>query len=371
MKILFVIDTLGSGGAQRLLFNLANGLSENYQTSILVYNSKENFFNIFKKEIRVNYIKKTLGKGAKLSTLFGIWKHINNSDIVISFMPSSNIYCALSKALFNWEKILICNEVSINNILESKFKRLITNFLYFFATHIICNTNTQKNYLKKYNFLKNKTSTIFNGCDILPFNKRPKKIFTNKRLIIVGRIAYPKNGIRLLKALKLFHEKYKFLPIIEWAGRIDNSRTENNLVYNKMINFLDCNPKLNKSFKFVGEIKNITEFYKNSDGLISPSIYEGLPFVICEAMFSGCPVLASDIADNNIILGRNEERGFLCDPLSVKSILNGLEKLVFNPETKIKKMTLNARKFAEKNLANKIMVEKYKTLIEKFNINTL
>ena len=88
-------------------------------------------------------------------------------------------------------------------------------------------------------------------------------------------------------------------------------------------------------------------------------------------MFSGCPVLASDIADNNIILGRNEERGFLCDPLSVKSILNGLEKLVFNPETKIKKMTLNARKFAEKNLANKIMVEKYKTLIEKFNINTL
>jgi len=364
MKILFVIDTLGSGGAQRLLLNLANGLSAYFETTVLIYNSKEKFFNFFKDDIKIVKIKRTKGKGVKFGVFIGIWKEIYKSEIVISYMPSTNIYCILGKLFFNWKAKIICNEVSISNILESKFKRLITNISYIFATHIVCNTNAQRNYLKEYFFLKNKTSTIYNGCDKIPFKKRFEKEVQNKKLIIIGRIAYPKNGIRLLLALKLFYKKHKFLPKVEWAGRVDNSNKENELIYDEMIGVLRKNPVLKNNFKFVGEIQNIIEFYEEADGLISPSIYEGLPFVICEAMLNGCPILATNISDNNIILGNKEEKGFLCDPLSVTSICEGIEKLVFIKEEKITKMTLNSRIFAEKNLTEKTMVEKYKLLIE-------
>ena len=45
MKLLLVIDDLGSGGAQRQLVNLARGLKNNYdQVGIFIYNPSGNFF---------------------------------------------------------------------------------------------------------------------------------------------------------------------------------------------------------------------------------------------------------------------------------------------------------------------------------------
>ena len=153
------------------------------------------------------------------------------------------------------------------------------------------------------------------------------------------------------------------MPKVKWAGRIDDTTFENNEMYKKMIDFLNKNQNVNNSFEFIGEIKDIYSLYEDADGLISPSIYEVLPYVICESMLKGCPVLASNIADNALILGRNSEKGLLCNPLSVKSISKGIEKIVFLDQKELLKMTLNARKYAEDNFSNTQMIDKYQTLI--------
>lgn len=365
MRLLLVIDTLESGGAQRLFVNLANGLSRIFDTRIVIYNSTGEYFHNCEKRIKKIEIKKTRFKGIKIKTFLRIWKEIKRSDIVISFMPSSSIYCSLCRSLFNWNNKLICNEVSINNILESKIKRLITNISYLNSNHIVCNTHKQREYLNNFPFLKNKTSTIFNGCSDINFFKRKFKDHKNKKLIVVGRVAYAKNGLRLLKSLKLFHKRNNFLPKVEWAGRVDSSRSLSNKINNQMKNFLKENPVVNSNFKFIGEIKKIENLYRTSDGLVSASIFEGLPYVICEAMFSGIPILASDISDNKFILGENSDRGLLCDPLSVRSICEGLESLIFLQEEKSISMTINAREFAEKNFTNSKMLNSYENLIRK------
>ena len=363
MKLLLVIDTLESGGAQRLFVNLANGLSQYFEIRVLVYNSTGNIFHSCNRDIKIIQIKKTRFKGFKLNILKRIWDEQRKSDMVISYMPSSNIYCAISRLFFNWDKKLICNEVSINNQLESKFKRFITNFSYILASSVVCNTYKQAKYLNKFFFLKNKTITIFNGCNEIKYKERIKKEANKKKLIVVGRIAYPKNGLRFLKALKLFHNKYNFLPYVEWAGRVDSSRQENKNLYKQMLIFLKNNNDVNKFFKFAGEIKDINSFYANSDGLILPSIYEGLSYVICEAMFNGCPILATNISDNKFILGENSEKGLICDAFSEKSIFEGIEKLVFLKYPKLIKMTLRARLFADNHFTVDKMINTYKKLI--------
>ena len=103
--------------------------------------------------------------------------------------------------------------------------------------------------------------------------------------------------------------------------------------------------------------------------MISCSIFEGLPYAICEAMQSGCPVLASNISDNSLILGEKCEKGILCDPLSEESISNGLEKLLFMSNSEISIMTKNARKFAEENFSNKKMTNCYLNLIKNLQKN--
>jgi len=366
MRILLVIDTLESGGAQRLFVNLANGISKIFDTWILLYNSTGEYFHKCDNNLKIIEIRKTPHRGIKLNTYIRIWKEIKRSDLIISFMPSSSIYCFLSRSFFNWNNKLICNEVSINNILESKLKRLITNFSYIKSDHIICNTKKQRDYLKNLPFLNNKVSTIYNGCKDIKFYKKEFKDNKKKKLIIIGRVAYAKNGLRLLKSLKLFHQKHNFLPKVEWAGRLDASRSKSNKLYNDMKIFLKENPIVCKNFEFIGEVKEIEDLYKNADGLISVSIFEGLPYVICEAMFSGCPVLASNISDNGIILGENSERGFLCNPLSIQSICGGLENLIFSPEEKLLDMTIKSRTFAEDHFSLQKMLNSYKNLIREF-----
>ena len=214
MKLLLVIDTLRSGGAQRLFVNLLNGLSDIYDTEILIYNSTGNFYYPYKKNIKTTIIKKTPRNGFKFYTFYIIWSEMRKADIIISFMPSSSIYCCLSRSIFNWNNILICKEVSINNKNENNFKNLIKNYFYILASHIVCNTHKQKRYLSKYKFLRTKISTIFNGCDSKNI-KFKKKLFNNSRnktFIVVGRIAFPKNGLRFLKALKLFYKKINSCP---------------------------------------------------------------------------------------------------------------------------------------------------------------
>ena len=49
--------------------------------------------------------------------------------------------------------------------------------------------------------------------------------------------------------------------------------------------------------------------------------------VLCEAMLSGCFVVASSVCDHPKIIGDNE-RGILCDPLSPESICIALENFM-------------------------------------------
>ena len=366
MKIVFIIDSIGSGGAQRLLINIAKGLSKKYQTKIILYNqvsdidSKE-ISEIFTKKLNSNQLK-----GLSIKTIFKIREEIRDSNLLISFMPSSNIYCSISKLFLNNIYHIAC-EVSTKNIVEGKLKRLIANFSNYFSNKIVCNTYMQADYIGKFPGMKNKVLTIWNGCENINFKQRERRIKEDLKFIIVGRVAYPKNGFRFLKGLKLFYEKYKYLPFIKWIGRRDLSDKWNIEINEKMDNFLKKHKYIAERFSFVGEKKNIINEYSKSDGIILPSIYEGLPYVICEAMLNGTPIMASKVGDNNIILGEKEERGILFDPYSEKEISEKLNIFISLKNKKIEKMTHNARKFAEKHFMVENMLSSYEKIIDTLN----
>jgi glycosyltransferase involved in cell wall biosynthesis len=81
-------------------------------------------------------------------------------------------------------------------------------------------------------------------------------------------------------------------------------------------------------------------------------------------MLSGCPVVATRISDNERILGANEERGFLCDPLSPSDICLAIERRVDMSPENIERMTRDARQFAEDHFLIPKMVDGYLRVIE-------
>ena len=152
-----------------------------------------------------------------------------------------------------------------------------------------------------------------------------------------------------------------------WVGRRDDDiRSSKDYMSIKMQRdmdfFLEQNKSIKKNWTWIESVDDIYEFYEKTDALIIPSIYEGLPLVLCEAMLSGCFVIASSVCDHPMIIGDNE-RGLLCNPLSPESICICLENLN-NMDAEVKSIIVKrARKFAIKNFDLDQMLNKYETLL--------
>lgn len=363
MKILFVIDSLGSGGAQRMFVNIVNGLSAVHQATVFLYNANSDFFRSdLLPAIPVHHLDRRARRGFSLDVVKALKRHMDDADVVMSFLPTANVYCAIAGMLSRRARHVAC-EMSVINETESMTRRLVANLANYQSRHVVCNSFAQADYISALPGMANKVSAIWNGCADLSFAVRPARDPRSLSLMVVGRVAYPKNGVRLLQALQIFYERNRFVPRVSWAGR-DDSDERARMMKQQMLDFLQHHPAVNERFRFVGEISDIGKLYADADALILPSIYEGVPVVICEAMFSGCPVVATRISDNQKILGGNEERGFLCDPLSPADLCSAIERRVGKSGESLEQMTREARYFAEEHFSVPKMVDGYRQVIE-------
>lgn len=80
-----------------------------------------------------------------------------------------------------------------------------------------------------------------------------------------------------------------------------------------------------------GAVRDIKRIYDSTDYLVIPSLTEGLPYVLLEAMGSGIPVLATSVGDIPLLI-RDGHTGFLVPPGDIESLARGMEDLVSMPE---------------------------------------
>jgi glycosyltransferase involved in cell wall biosynthesis len=124
---------------------------------------------------------------------------------------------------------------------------------------------------------------------------------------------------------------------------------------------LDQYANVKANWTWLGEREDIPELLTKHRALIHPSLYEGLPNVVCEALIAGRPVLVSDVCDHAILV-KNKERGFLFDPLDPKSIADAIEYLTEQSDAQWRDFTVNARRYATKSFGIDRMVREYEEL---------
>ena len=73
------------------------------------------------------------------------------------------------------------------------------------------------------------------------------------------------------------------------------------------------------------------EFYQAADVFLLPSLEEGLPTVLLEAMSSGLPCIATRIGGVTDVL-QNEREGLMITPGSIEELSDAMKRMMSQPE---------------------------------------
>jgi len=213
---------------------------------------------------------------------------------------------------------------------------LIERFNIKRAKKVICMNQETKDYYSKI-AEKNKFILMDNGLDVLSIHSKPK---SKPILFSLSRLSEQKGLDYLLDALVIIDKK---VPVFEFTIAGDGDRD-----YVEKLNKKASKLK-NIKIKFVGLVQGKTkeDLLNRGSIFIIPSLYEGFPATLIEAMSHNCAVIASDCGGLiNIV---KNSFGILV-PFSneTKRAENLAKAIESSLKWNIKKMGENARKESEK-----------------------
>lgn len=335
-KILLVIEGIGSGGAENQICRLTSLLTNaGYECRLISYVENQ-FYEPFLESNHVDYAFLPELR-PKVTRVFRMIKYIKKyaPECVISYLPSVNKLLCLCRLFCDFN--LIVSER--NNEMWAKTYYLIAFNLYRLANHIVTNTYTQYDYIREhYSFLSKKLSVIVNFVDTDVFIPSSEKEDNQKfTILLVGRYAIQKNVARFLDSVSEI--KKQNLPIkFEWIGSVSVDSSYYSMCCEKVKTL-----GIEDYVVLSPETDNLLEKYQKADAFCLPSIYEGYPNVILEAMSCQLPILCSNICDNATIVKENVN-GFLFDPYDIQQMVDSIKKLYNLPSKEKILMGQNNRK---------------------------
>ncbi len=357
-RILLIIESLGAGGAERQITHLAVQLTEKgYKVEVLYYIKKEFYLPV----LMEHHVKATYLKEASLPKFrfFVLRRHIKSAkpDTIITYSVSPGMIACVLKLLGEQFKLI----VSERNTTQKLNKREnLKFFLCRWADYVVPNSQSQGNFVvSHFPKLSNKVRVIQNYVDIESF--KPSKDVYEKheetRMICVGRLVPQKNLIRFINAINIVL-KDGFQLHVDWYGQDFNDLHSQEI--HQLVESLDIQDK----FCFHAPSTMIQEEYVKADVFCLPSIYEGFPNVLCEAMSCGLPVLCSRVSDIPYIM-EDCKNGFLFDPLCVDNIAKTIINYLQLSSEKKREMSDRSIAISKNKFREGRFVQQYIDLIEK------
>jgi len=320
MKIAFIINSLGGGGAERVVTTLSNYLIQNgYEITIILLEKDIIQYDLDKRVNLVVLKTSRITKGiAKIMfiplqalELNYILKKIK-IDKSISFLTRANLVFSFTK-FFSKKNIIISQRNNARKNYEIKsIQNNIMNFLikrlYKKADKIIAISHGIKDSLHEdYNININKIQVIYNPQNnkLIQNSNTKKLIFEFKKeykyFITLGRLIKPKDHKTMIEAFHIVTQTYPYSNLIILGdGELKSD-------IKSLINKLNLTDKV----ILLGFVKNPFDYLKKADIFVFSSKFEGFGNVLVEAMASGLPVISTDCPSGPAEILENGKYGIL------------------------------------------------------------
>lgn len=356
-KKLVLFFTLGmslkkwsEGGMLSREIKLYNELAKHFnKIYFLTYGSEEendykNFLapniNILYNKIRINpFIYSFLAP-------FSYIDEIKKADLFKTNQMLGSWTAVIAKLLFR-KKLIVRQGYQLSTF--SKEKSLIRSFVshvieffsYKLADKIIVTSQCDNDFIvEKYNVNPEKIAVFSNYVDTEAF--KPLKIEKEyRRITFVGRLDEQKNLFSLIDAVKGLNVKL----VLIGKGPLENALKK--MVEEKEI----------ENVAFAGVVPNemLPVELNKSEIFILPSLYEGNPKTLLEAMACGLPVIGTNVRGIKEII-KHKQNGYLCET-STEAIREAIMYLI-NEENLRENLAVNARNTIIENYSLEKLVDK-------------
>jgi len=358
MKILCVIDSLGSGGAQRQLVYLACGLKRHgHHVEFFTYYPQ----NFFKPELDQADIPTHLCLKINRFSLTPVWDlrrliRQRSFDVVIAFLETPVVYAEVACIGMPGVRVIASER---NSVMDGKVSagRLVKSWLHLLASRVVVNSHAHRNWMtSRFPYLNSQLITIWNGVDTDVIHPADVGLRDGTlKLLGIGRITPQKNLPALVLALAECRRK-NLRVTIDWAGEPDNQ-----VCYREVLSAIEDH-QLGSTWRWLGVRKDIPALLHQYDALILPSLWEGLPNVVCEALAAGLPVLVSDVSDNTRLV-QHGVTGLIFDPKKPDAIADAILLFAGLDQATRDRFGRAARSFAEKELSLASCITAYEHIL--------
>lgn len=362
-KIVFIIPTLNPGGIETYLLRFIKFTNNSFNVTVIVRNKDQ-------------------------GQLYGEYL---NTKVDIVFMPLGYLNIKNMVKYYHFFRTIKPNVVcdfNANFAGLSLFIAYLANINSRIAFYRQGKNHYQKSLFKDiYNFISNKLVAIFATQILANSNNALNYFFQNRKLDVRYKVIY--NGINKESFTILNNENYirKSLNIpqnaylISHSGRLDPAKNHQSILEiakisckkNSNVYFVMCGMNTEKLITKItalnlqnnvfvlGYREDVAQILKESDLFIFPSLTEGQPNALIEAMLMNLPILASNIE----AIKETVPVSFTSNLLDPKDVIGFVKSIEKAESTANFKNQLKLKEWALENFDDKIRFKEFYNLLIK------
>ncbi len=363
MRILYVIDSMTKDGAEsQLLKTLTQFTPDRYEVFVVLSRAEGERIGELTSLKCVQDVTTLSGESNRMKllekafTLGGIIKAVQ-PDIVHSWLWYSNFLCGVSRRFGLLRKIpFIASQRGDYHARYGKFRLWLTEKLIYNTTDCLLTNSEQIQHHLLQLYPHKRIISIPNLLEL------PSEVWTQKQresseaklIISVGRFAPEKGHRYLIEALSLLNKNYghwrcKFLGDGELESELRALTAEHNISDQVM---------------FPGFCEDVFSELLNSDLFVLPSLHEGSPNALIEAMGIGMPCIASNVGGIKDLI-ENEKNGISIPSQDSVALEAAIHRMLTEPEF-ARELGKNARKTIRQRFNTDESIQKLEEVYQSF-----
>jgi glycosyltransferase involved in cell wall biosynthesis len=365
MSVVFVISTLGSGGAERVVSTMANWWAQRGRpVTILTLDgaSSEPFYAL---QSAVRHLRLGLAGDSN-----GLWSGLRNNvsrlvhlrrmlarlenAAIISFGTETNCLVLLA-SLGLRRRVVVSERCDPRFIPRRRVWRWLRHVSYPFASAVVVQTKEVSRYFSD----SDRVAVIQNPiARVLPESASMRDdieaVIPGRPFVLgIGRLVEQKGFDLLISAFALVAASHP-----EWSLLILGEGTERQ-VLEEQVHHLG----LAQRVRLPGVVVQPQLVFQEADLFVLSSRFEGFPNALCEAMASGLPVIATDCPSGPDEIVRDGVDGVLVPPENAEQLAAAMSRLMGNSEVR-RTLGERASEISERLKLEAIMSQWERTLDE-------